>query len=795
MGGEATFWTRAEEAKQGVMRDNNMDPRRCYVVNPTSQLPRIFDACLLEVSDPGVLARGTLDAINTLRKRGAFTAQTRFVPEALHVRAMLIQVKTTAAGFDLSPFDRLRFDMPLEAVDTRDLAWTPLSSRDGSVIGTFHLGSGTAPQPNQNWTVECVTGGTANAVLYWFDLDMGHGTNTTLDMGPAEARNTDQACGRGDGSSDARWDQLLYLLPEEGDVAAGDVVSVGVMHDDHRFTFSLRGAGSSPPDPTSAAVTCRPQSAEPLKEDVAGGGAILRWHWKMLQDEPRNQAYQTAIERAVQELSDGAVVLELGSGSGLLSLMAARECQARGHKATRIVACEFNRRIASASQDIVRINGFADIVRVVPELSYDVQVGQHLTQRADLLYLELFGQALLEEGILRIVKDARERLLKPAAQIIPCAATIYAVPISYYPSGAASLKAAGVRCGFWDTLLSPDLGPLFVDLMHNEGTAEGDMAVRSLLARAAPRERNERGRSTSDGPTLGTQQGYILEGDPTVLSSGLHRDMAPGISTLDRMSSEVWGVFGPLTDAIWNVHSVDSRKRGFQESLTLRTIIEKRRTGTFGTLCIRDAGTNYVPLAEAQQAFHFNFSGPGDFTSASSQLDFCLHTSGTCNALAFYFELEMTPGQKFSTSPNAPATHWEQSVCFLPVALSATRAGTTLAFIVAHDTTQITEIKLDPHRQPFKGDLETGAVIPSLRPAATQHLSAEDVQKLQEDVRTLGTLCPRGMVPQEFFDMVRKRVWRHAIEAAVKGFDMLTISSMYLRLTDMIKGFCLPNAK
>ena len=55
---------------------------------------------------------------------------------------------------------------------------------------------------------------------------------------------------------------------------------------------------------------------------------VPRWHFDMVLDDRRNAAYQTAITRAVHLKraagDDDVYVLDMGAGSGILSLIAAR---------------------------------------------------------------------------------------------------------------------------------------------------------------------------------------------------------------------------------------------------------------------------------------------------------------------------------------------------------------------------------------------------------------------------------------------------------------------------------------
>lgn len=137
---------------------------------------------------------------------------------------------------------------------------------------------------------------------------------------------------------------------------------------------------------------------------------IRPWHFRMMNDAARNRAYDAAIRRAV---GPDTHVLEIGTGSGLLAMMAARA------GARRVTTCEQVEAIAETAAEIVRRNGFADRVTVVPKRSTQLTVGADLADRADVLISEVLSDKLLGEHVLSSTAHARRHLLKPNAAIIP----------------------------------------------------------------------------------------------------------------------------------------------------------------------------------------------------------------------------------------------------------------------------------------------------------------------------------------------------------------------------------------
>lgn len=141
------------------------------------------------------------------------------------------------------------------------------------------------------------------------------------------------------------------------------------------------------------------------------------WHIPMLNDAPRNDAFQKAIELAVAKHGADASVLDIGAGSGLLSMMAARA------GATSVVCCEHVGVIAETARTIIERNGYSDSIRVIGKKSDELCVGPDLPVRADILVSEILSSDLLAEGVLATFEDALGRLVNHDATIIPRAVT------------------------------------------------------------------------------------------------------------------------------------------------------------------------------------------------------------------------------------------------------------------------------------------------------------------------------------------------------------------------------------
>ncbi len=141
------------------------------------------------------------------------------------------------------------------------------------------------------------------------------------------------------------------------------------------------------------------------------------WHIPMLNDTRRNDAFEAAIIAAIAAVGPDARVLDIGAGSGLLSMMAARA------GAGSVTACEMVPIIAAMARRIIADNGYSERITLHAAPSAALQIGEHLAERADILVSEILSSDLLTERVLDTFEDAHARLLKPDAIVIPRAAS------------------------------------------------------------------------------------------------------------------------------------------------------------------------------------------------------------------------------------------------------------------------------------------------------------------------------------------------------------------------------------
>jgi len=143
--------------------------------------------------------------------------------------------------------------------------------------------------------------------------------------------------------------------------------------------------------------------------------AGLEAHEEMLSDRVRVEAYHRGIQRTVQV---GDVVLDLGTGTGLLAFMASRA------GAKKVYAVEHSDFIEVA-REIGAHNGFTNI-EFVQANSRDFTPPEPI----DVVLHEQMGDELFNENMLANVLDIRDRALAPSGRILPARFRLFIEPVS-----------------------------------------------------------------------------------------------------------------------------------------------------------------------------------------------------------------------------------------------------------------------------------------------------------------------------------------------------------------------------
>jgi hypothetical protein len=105
---------------------------------------------------------------------------------------------------------------------------------------------------------------------------------------------------------------------------------------------------------------------------------------------------------------------------------------------------------------VFEANGVADRVTLIPGWSRQIE----LPERADLLVAEVIGNEPLEEEILETTLDARRRLLKPGARLVPNALELLARPL-LLPEAEIRQRVFGrAAVARWRGLYGMDFQPL-----------------------------------------------------------------------------------------------------------------------------------------------------------------------------------------------------------------------------------------------------------------------------------------------------------------------------------------------
>ncbi|EYU42922.1 hypothetical protein MIMGU_mgv1a002861mg [Erythranthe guttata] len=182
-----------------------------------------------------------------------------------------------------------------------------------------------------------------------------------------------------------------------------------------------------------------------INKNYFGAYSSFGIHRDMISDKVRTDAYKQAITEN-PSLVRNAVVMDVGCGTGILSLFAARA------GASRVIAIEASDKMAAVATQIAKDNNLLQngisserngVIEVVQGMVEELENADHIQPHSvDVLVSEWMGYCLLYESMLTSVLFARDKWLKIGGAMLPDTATMFAAG---FGRGATSIP-------FWENV-------------------------------------------------------------------------------------------------------------------------------------------------------------------------------------------------------------------------------------------------------------------------------------------------------------------------------------------------------
>ncbi len=166
----------------------------------------------------------------------------------------------------------------------------------------------------------------------------------------------------------------------------------------------------------------------PASEGITDWGEDF--HALLLGDRLRMAAFRAAIREVV---TPGAVVVDLGTGTGILAQWALEA------GAARVYGIDFNQSILDTAVEQVTAAGHGTRFHPVHGMSFDIE----LPERADVIVSETLGNLADNEGCVRILTDARSRFLADGGTLVPRRVETYLVPVAATRAHEAVRRGGG----------------------------------------------------------------------------------------------------------------------------------------------------------------------------------------------------------------------------------------------------------------------------------------------------------------------------------------------------------------
>ncbi|VVC87905.1 unnamed protein product, partial [Leptidea sinapis] len=165
-------------------------------------------------------------------------------------------------------------------------------------------------------------------------------------------------------------------------------------------------------------------------------------HEEMLKDEVRTLTYRNAMCHN-KHLFKGKTVLDIGCGTGILSMFAAKA------GAAKVIAVECSN-IVDYARKIVEANRLSDIIEIVKGKVEEVELP---VDKVDIIISEWMGYCLFYESMLDTVLFARDKWLKPDGMLFPDRCTLFIC-------GIEDRQYKDEKINWWDDVYGFDMSSI-----------------------------------------------------------------------------------------------------------------------------------------------------------------------------------------------------------------------------------------------------------------------------------------------------------------------------------------------
>ncbi|KAJ2157655.1 hypothetical protein GGF46_004357 [Coemansia sp. RSA 552] len=207
----------------------------------------------------------------------------------------------------------------------------------------------------------------------------------------------------------------------------------------------------------------------------------LQHQQNMLQDYVRTSTYHSAITLNGPALFQGRLVMDVGSGSGILTFFSVQAGAKHVYAVEASGMATKMRAMLDAAKRGARNAFLADRITVIGKKIEEPQVVQDVPQ-VDVIVSEPIGVLLVHERMLESYIYARDKFLRPGGAMLPSSGAIHLAPLS----DAALWNETIAKARFWQqpAFYGVDLNPYFAPAFDEYFTAPvvGCFSPNSLMA-------------------------------------------------------------------------------------------------------------------------------------------------------------------------------------------------------------------------------------------------------------------------------------------------------------------------